>query len=188
VVFLLLREACRVFMFMRLSALAQGGNSIYPVAMNTANSEEGARRLKLLHPLLYIKAELPPFPQEPRELGEQEDYLFCFALDMVQSRSIEPDPATFLGPLCAAGYLAVEHPNSGTQPEDKETLELPAGSYLFAQKRKALDREAVINLTMEVQKDGLWERVQPEEHLYVRYLREEGAAVTQIFRPYRENP
>jgi hypothetical protein len=159
--------------------------------MDTAKNEEGAKRLQLLHPLLYTKAELPPFPQEPRTLREQEEQIFCFALDAVQSRSIEPDSVTFLGPLRAAGYLAASGTrNSGTAApaEGRETLELPAGRYLFAQKREALDREAVINLAMEVQKDGLWERVEPEEHLYVRYLYEEGAAVTQIFRPYREKP
>ncbi|MDR1443300.1 MAG: hypothetical protein LBI94_00295 [Treponema sp.] len=169
-----------------------------------AVNEEGARRLELLRPLLYIKADPFREPQKlwdqelqrPQELREREEWLFCFNLDKALGRSIEPDPAVFLGPLRASGYrdsgpfgsaLPPEGPETADRTPRSETLELPKGRYLFAQKREALGRDAVINLAIEVQKDGLWERLQPEEHLYVRYLYEDGAAVTQIFRPYREN-
>jgi hypothetical protein len=80
-----------------------------------------------------------------------------------------------------------ENPAAGGRTAPGETLELPRGRYLFAQKREALDRDAVIGLAIEVQKDGLWERLEPEENLYVRFLYEDNAAVTQIFRPYQDN-
>lgn len=147
--------------------------------------EEGARRLELLSPLRYHKADLIPFSSGAREGEEGEERLFCFAIDEAQSRRIDPDAGLFLGPLRAAGYLEAA-PNSGTGPAPGgETLELPGGLYLFAQKRETLGKDAVIALAIEVQKDGLWERLPLEARFYVRYLYEEGAALTQIFRPCR---
>jgi hypothetical protein len=64
-------------------------------------------------------------------------------------------------------------------------MELPRGRYLFAQERSFLDREAVLCMAVEMQKDGLWERLCLENRLYLRYLGEEGQAVTQLFRPLR---
>jgi hypothetical protein len=120
--------------------------------------------------------EKPEAAQPPAGMGEG---LFCFAVDAVQGRSIEPDPARFLGALLAAGRLA-------TGPAERAGgLELPAGHYLFAQQREILDREAFIGMAVELQKDGLWERLELGDRLYLRYLSEDGKAVTQAFRPYR---
>jgi hypothetical protein len=150
-----------------------------------AVNEEGARRLELLSPLLYCdRADPDPFSHR---LRGREEWLFRFAIDKTQSQSIEPEAGLFLGPLCAAGYLETG-PDSGAgrgAAFNDETTVLPKGQYLFAQKREALGREAVIALAIEVQKDGLWERLRLEDHFYLRYLYEEDAAVTQIFRPYR---
>ena len=152
----------------------------YPVAVD----EEGARRLELLHPLLYRGGtDLIPF--SPTTRTEQDERLFCFAIDEVQSRCIEPDAGVFLGPLLAAGYLETagqDGAGSRTAPGG-ETVELPRGRYIFAQKRGVLGKSDVIDLAIEVQKDGLWERLRLEAYFYLRYLYEENAAVTQIFRP-----
>lgn len=155
-------------------------------------------RLKLGAPLFYreIPAKLPadsgfaPFQYAIRA-GE---LLFCFDLDPAQSRSIEPDPAALLGLLVFAGQvegdaMQDEAPISGqqgypAQHDRSRRLELPAGNYLFAQERDALNREECIKMAIEVQKDGLWERLVPADRLYVRYLFEDGRAVTQVFRPY----
>jgi hypothetical protein len=161
-----------------------------------AVNEEGARRLELLSPLLYQgRADPDPFSHRPRG---REEWLFRFAIDKAQGQSIEPEAGLFLGPLCAAGRLetgpkdgagpvfggaGAEGPEAGEVPGE---VPLPRGRYLFAQKREALGREAVIDLAIEVQKDGLWERLRLEDHFYLRYLYEEGSAVTQVFRPYRE--
>jgi hypothetical protein len=129
-------------------------------------------RLELRSPLFYrADSALVPFQYEI-EAGE---LLFCFDLDPAQSRSIEPESLSLLGPLVFAG----RHKGApGAQ------LELPAGNYLFAQERDALDEQEFIEMAIEVQKDGLWERLAPADRLYLRYLFEDGRAVTQVFRPY----
>jgi hypothetical protein len=144
-------------------------------------NNEGTKRLELLAPLVYIPdPELLPFPRGETPGGaETAERLFWFALDEAQGRSIEPDPAVFLGPPGAGGYLApAGHRGEG--------LELPRGRYLFAQERGTLDREGVTAMAIEIQKDGLWERLGLEGRVYLRYLYEDGGAVTQVFRPYRE--
>jgi hypothetical protein len=145
--------------------------------------EEGAKRLELLAPLSYIPApELIPFRFETgpqAQDGAGEEFFFCFDINETQGQSIEPDPAAFLGPLIAAGSA----PPSPAYPGG---LELPRGRYLFAQERAALGREEVIQMAVEIQKDGLWERLRLENRLYVRYLYEDGEPVTQIFRPYSD--
>ncbi|GHT69379.1 hypothetical protein FACS1894110_18710 [Spirochaetia bacterium] len=135
-------------------------------------------RLELRSPLFYqADSGLVPFQYEI-DTGE---LLFCFDLDPVQSRSIEPDPVTLLGPLVFAGRLE----RSPVQQQSKSRrLELPAGIYLFAQERNTLDRNEFIEMAIEVQKDGLWERLRPADRLYLRYLFEDGRTVTQVFRPY----
>jgi hypothetical protein len=105
---------------------------------------------------------------------------FCFDIDEAQGQSIEPDPPAFLGPLAAAGSA----PRSPADPGG--SLELPRGRYLFAQERAFLGREEVIRMAVEIQKDGLWERLRLGNRLYVRYLYEDGGPVTQIFRPYSD--
>jgi hypothetical protein len=139
--------------------------------------EEGAKRLELLAPLSYTPApELIPF----RPGAQQgEEFLFCFNIDEVQGQSIEPDPPALLGPLSAAGST----PHSA-YPEGGP--ELPRGRYLFAQERAFLGRDEVIQMAVEIQKDGLWERLRLENRLYVRYLYEDGGVVTQLFRPYSD--
>jgi hypothetical protein len=146
--------------------------------------EEGARRLELLAPLPYIPApDLIPFhdgtgPRVPPG-AEGEEYFFCFNISEAQGQIIEPDPPAFLGPLLAAGFA----PPSGCPGGG---LELPRGRYLFAQERTFLGREEVIRAAVEIQKDGLWERLCLENCLYVRYLYEDGGTVTQLFRPYSD--
>jgi hypothetical protein len=139
--------------------------------------QEGARRLELLAPLFYSPArELIPFrPETEARIEGGEEMLFRFALDGVQGRSIEPDPAAFLGPLGAAG--------SALSPRRGGGLELPRGRYLFGQERRLLDREEMVFLALEMQKDGLWEGLCLEDRLYLRYLREGGGVVSQLFRP-----
>jgi hypothetical protein len=147
----------------------------YPLAMQ----HEGANRLELRAPLFYNQdPALLPFCPGDVKAGET---LFCFALDGAQGRSIEPDPTAFLGPLLAGGRSAAGGCGGG------EGLELPQGHYLFAQERRdrPLEEDEIILMAIEVQKDGLWERLALEDRLYLRYLHEDGSAVTQIFRPYQ---
>jgi hypothetical protein len=150
---------------------------------------EGANRLELRAPLRYVR-DLSPVPWgSGGDPGKYRERLFCFAIDETQAQSIEPDPAAFLGPLIAGGYEA-----AARSAEGQETIELPQGHYLFAQERRAwssgpppsFERDEVVLMAIEVQKDGLWERLTLEGRLYLRYLYEDGAMVAQVFRPYDE--
>jgi hypothetical protein len=142
-------------------------------------------RLELLAPLIYAEDQEPePFGYAagepgPSGLAAGEERIFLFEIDPAQGCNIEPDPDLFLGPLVFSGRLKGEN-HSG------RVRELPAGRYLFAQEKRLLSREDGIALAIEVQKDGLWERLYPEPWLYFRYLFEDGRNITQVFRPCRD--
>jgi hypothetical protein len=145
---------------------------MYPVIMEDLN----ILRLNLVSPLMYARLEEPvPLPVPGEALPEGEG-LFCFELNPAQAGSIEPEEADYLGPLVFQGSGG-----SGGPP-----VELPAGWYYFAQARRVLNREEILCLALEVQKEALWERQTPEPRLYLRYLSEDGTAVTQVWRPVRE--
>jgi hypothetical protein len=161
-------------------------------------NEPRLTRLDLRSPLFYISSPgLAPFsynadsaangeaPAEDYLLGEQ---LFCFELDPAESLIIEPNRERFLGQLIFAatgpvGETGLACPPAGSDQVQGGIVRLAAGLYLFAQKREALDREACVDLAIEQQKDGLWERYKPQNRLYIRSLFEDGKPVTQIFRP-----
>jgi hypothetical protein len=132
-------------------------------------------RLDLRAPLLYTKTPAPldafdcPSPSE-----EALEFLFCFELDQEQSQSIEPQPDNFLERLVFSG--------KNVQNQNKGDLELPAGLYLFAQRRGIIGREECIDLAIEQQKDGLWEKIKLGNRLFIRLLYEDGSPVTQLFR------
>jgi hypothetical protein len=70
-----------------------------------------------------------------------------------------------------------------------ETVALEKGNYLFCQCRDAdapgaspFAREEWLEMAIEQQKDGLWERYNPGNLLYVRFLFEDGCRVTQVLR------
>jgi hypothetical protein len=138
-------------------------------------------KLKLLAPLVYAEDRaVPPFDDhgEPCTPAAGDDRLFCFETGPGQGGSIEPDPALFLGPLIFSGRAAAD--------QTEKRRELPAGDYLFSQERRILNRDESIYMAIETQKDGLWERLEPESRLYLRFLTEDGKGVTQVFRPYRK--
>jgi len=135
-------------------------------------------RLDLRAPLEYKEVPgLIPFECLPPADGAAQELLFCFDLDREQAERIDPRADCFLGELAFSG--------KGTGGQGKARL--PAGLYLFAQQRRILDRGECIDMALEQQKDGLWERLRLGGRLYIRYLFEDGSPVTQIFRPYSGN-
>ncbi|MDR2102055.1 MAG: hypothetical protein LBP43_05740 [Treponema sp.] len=129
-------------------------------------------KLDLRAPLFYVRdRSLNPFDALPLT-GE---FLFCFEVNTEQGFRIDPQGETYLGSLIDRGRQAPEKP--------AWDLELPRGKYLFAQMRELLSREASVDMAMEIQKEGLWERQQLGARLYLRYLFEDQNPVTQIFRP-----
>ena len=142
-------------------------------------------RLDLRTPLFYEESPgLEPFLygtfSDSADNGEKTlppEQLFCFELDPAQSQSIEPVREQFFGRLLFSGHTP--QPDTPRPP----TIQLPAGIYLFSQKRDALERPACVDMAIEQQKDGLWERHLMQNRLYIRYLFEDGSPVTQFFRP-----
>ncbi|MDR0387064.1 MAG: hypothetical protein LBH57_03415 [Treponema sp.] len=146
-------------------------------------AEFTVKKLILAAPLVYRKDDSLRFPSCGTD---REEVLFRLALDPSQSRSIEPDRAAFPGRLVTAGSPAgrKEEGEGSGNVNAPDLLELPAGTYFFAQVREpALGTETLINMIIEVQQEGLWERFSLDERLYIRRLFEDGRAVVQVFRP-----
>ena len=133
--------------------------------------------LNLCSPLQYVRSENRSAPALNGET------LFCYEVDSVQGGSIEPDRERFLGKLLFTGEKLTETPSGGTG-KTEEFVSLPQGDYLFMQCRSdaVLTPDEWLDLAIEQQKDGLWERNRPGNLLYVRFLFEDGAFVTQVFR------
>jgi len=117
--------------------------------------------LTLLFPIYYTTAESDPFNYKEGD-GEK---LYCFLLNENEYCSFEPDKETLLGPLVFSQAL-------------------PEGNYIFAQKREILSRDEIIDMAVEIQAEGLWQRLKPGKMLYLRYLFEDSKSVTQLYRPY----
>jgi hypothetical protein len=130
-------------------------------------------KLDLRAPLFYVKIEALP-----EKIAEKDEFLLCYDLNSAQSLNIEPDREQFLGALAFAGRKKCD-----SDAVQAEIVSLPAGNYLFTQYRSALNSEERLDLAIEQQKDGLWERHKPKNRLFIRYLFEDGSFVTQFFRP-----
>jgi hypothetical protein len=144
-------------------------------------------RLNLLSPIYYVPVNgLDPFAHR----GGEAENLFCFELNKTQRLSIEPDKKTLLGALVFGGKAAGAAPEkaqfSGSGEAGETLIELPRGNYLFAQKRETLCREGIIGMAVEIQTEGLWQRLKIGETLYLRYLFQGGQGLTQLFRPYSD--
>jgi hypothetical protein len=148
-------------------------------------------KLDLRAPLFYIRDDsLDPFGPSPFT-GE---YLFCFTLTAEQGFRIDPGDVpwdipkgdspggTYLGSLIDRGKRDPS-PEKGSSASCR-SFELPQGKYLFAQVRERLNRKDSIAMAMEIQKEGLWERLVLDSRLYLRYLFEDQSPVTQVFRPF----
>jgi len=130
--------------------------------------------LDLRAPLLYTETSGLDAFNCPTSGEAATEFLFCFELNQEQSQSIEPQPENYLGRLVFSG--------KNIQNQEQGKLELSAGLYLFAQRRGIINREECIALAIEQQKDGLWERINLGNRLFLRFLYEDGSPVTQLFR------
>ena len=130
---------------------------------------------------LHVPLIFPKFDGLPSEFRENEEILLCYELNPAQSRSIEPDRGLLPGSLVFAGRKTGDF-----CPLQEGTVRLPSGNYLFTQCRggqiSTLGADKWLDMAIEQQKDGLWERYKPENRLFVRFLFEDGSPVTQLFR------
>jgi hypothetical protein len=140
--------------------------------------------LTLLSPLYYSAEESDPADCNPFNYREGDgEKLYCFMLNESERSGFEPDKNALLGRLLfSAGAPAC--PPEKAEKTGENLKALPKGKYLFAQKREILSREEIIDMAVEIQAEGLWQRLKPGETLYLRYLFEDSKAVTQLYRPY----
>jgi hypothetical protein len=137
-------------------------------------------KLRLLSPLYYQSVEASARALN-RACGGHEA-LFQFEISPAQAFAIEPDSSAYLGPLIAAGI--------GAATDAAGALILPAGAYFFTQTRSAGQYGAheiaglCTEMAVELQKEGLWERLKLEKTVYFRALWEDGAQVFQALRPF----
>jgi hypothetical protein len=127
----------------------------------------------------------PSFLKYEEHIKKNEEILLCYELNPVQSLSIEPDRDCLLGNMVFIGQKSPATLNGRTEETDENNLvSLPQGNYLFTQRRAetVLSQDEWLDMAIEQQKDGLWEREKPKNLLYVRFLNEDEAFVTQIFR------
>ena len=138
----------------------------------------------LCAPLNYSKIE-----NLPAEIHENDEFLLLYELDPAQSCSIEPARELILDKLIAIGQKTPDSPNKCSDGLPDTDIILPAGKYLFTQRRSSsamLKHEEWLDMAIEQQKDGLWERYKLKSRLCVRFLYEDGLFVTQLFRPCPE--
>ena len=159
-------------------------------------------RLKLVSPVCYVPIN-EPNPLDCHEgksspmdgnSGESngarlKEKLYCFELEETQYLSIEPDGEKLMGRLVFSGEAGKNEHGDGKSSGEVSLpweVKLPVGDYLFLQKHELLSREEIIALAIEIQQEGLWQRLVPGKLLYLRYLYEDGHAVTQLLRPFTE--
>ena len=136
-------------------------------------------RLNLASPLFYV----PDTGADPFNHLKNGEMLFCFELDEAQYLSFEPNKEKLLNSLIFSGET-VESNTTETFGEGETFLELPQGNYFFAQEKRLLNQEEIIDMAVEIQLEVLWQRFKPGRKLFLRYLFEDGNWVTQLFRPY----
>ena len=135
-------------------------------------------RLNLISPVYVMPVDgLEPFAN-PAECFDNNnscvDRIFCFELNEAERLAFEPDQNKLLGKLIFGGV-------SG--PGELK-LQIPGGNYLFAQKKEVLNKDQIADLAVEIQMEALWQRLEPGEKLYLRYLFEDNSWVTQLYRPW----
>jgi len=128
--------------------------------------------LDLRAPFIYIGN----LGKDPFGLPDYEEEMACFSIEGDTAQSIEPVAEHYLGPLLFTGSKAAE------TSESKDYI-IPKGLYLFAQIREAPQRDLFTTMAIEVQKEGLWRRLEMENRVFMRILKEDDSLVTQVLRP-----
>ena len=152
----------------------------------------------LCTPLQYNKSECQDPSLLKYEKLENEEIILCYEVNPIQGCSIEPERDYFLGKLMFIGQKLPESKvasassaTNGTDETERNNLvSLPQGNYLFTQCRSntVLSSDEWLDLAIEQQKDGLWERNKLLNLLYIRFLFEDGSFVTQVFRTVKIAP
>ena len=136
--------------------------------------------LSLLSAIYYVPCDFFKYEESiiTDYIEKDKEMLFCYELNESEAKKFEPDKKFFPGTLIFTGKAL------NSDKPGKSTFELKKGSYLFSQIPELLNMEDIIELAMEVQNEGLWQRLKLLNFYYVRFLFEDGRGVTQIWRPY----
>jgi hypothetical protein len=150
-------------------------------------------RLNLVQPLRYLRDDrLNPFDGSASALPAGGwEVMFNMIIDSARGQSFDARPGSrYFAALIHAGRAPLEEaplPSasgaSATGEAAQETLCLPSGLYFFTQAREFLYEADLTGMALELQKEGLWQRLALENRIYIRYLYEDSSAVTQLFRP-----
>ena len=139
-------------------------------------------RFHLIQPLIFEPCVLDPWSPP-----ETDETFFCFEIDSSQNNEFEPEINYFPGKLIFAGKNSGKASGRALNGEPHgQVHELPSGDYVFSQLRSnfAFDKNEIIDLAMEVQQEGLWQRLKLGSRFYLRYIFEDNGMAAQILRPY----
>lgn len=148
----------------------------FPKNMYNRRMKSEIKLLNLLNPLFYISETMSDAFVNPINIEK----LFCYEIANPAALEFEPDRNFFPGTLIFSGRTA------GNDKTGSPVPALKPGKYLFTQVREILEKDEIIDLIIDVQQEGLWQRLIPEKIYFIRYVYEDGCPVTQIFRPYSE--
>lgn len=129
--------------------------------------------LDLRAPFFYSKIPVA----DPFAVLDSREQVVCFSLPDTSAFTIEPEPENYLGPIVFAGVQSGESKTS--------ECSIPQGFYLFAQVREHPQKELFTAMAIEVQKEGLWRRLDLEPLVFLRVLKEDDELVTQVLRPIK---
>jgi hypothetical protein len=144
-------------------------------------------KLHLQSPIYYIPDNDLNYRFFSREMvptdtaAVSREYLFGFEIAPGEYLNIEPEAGAFLGEPFFRGYTGPTP--SGDQCPAAALFTLEAGQYLFMQSQEAMDWEGILDMALEIQKEGLWEGFALDRRLFLRYVFEDGSMVTQVWRP-----
>ncbi|MDR1909231.1 MAG: hypothetical protein LBQ35_04890 [Spirochaetaceae bacterium] len=153
-------------------------------------------RLNLVQPLRYLRDDsLNPFDGSVSALPAGGwEVMFNMIIDSERGQNFDAPPGNrYFAALINAGRAPLEemsrpaesgaaHPVPA-ETEAQEALYLPSGLYFFTQTREFLHEADLTDMALELQREGLWQRLEMENRIYIRYLYEDSSAVTQLFRP-----
>jgi hypothetical protein len=131
--------------------------------------------LELYRMFTYVKDNtLDPFSIESVKEADGER-LFLFAVDAEQLKKSGSDAGCFAR-LIEAGFELYDG-------EIHDEIALPRGKYYFTQERALLQKDAIVTMAGAIAEFAGHDGHKLENKLYLRYVYEDGSAVTQLFWP-----
>jgi hypothetical protein len=133
----------------------------------------GVVHIELYRTITYVKDDsLDPFAVEPVKEADAE-MLFVFAPD---APDVGGGGGKYFARLLEAGFELFDG-------EIHDEIALERGKYYFIQERAFLKKDAIVNMARAIENFARNEKHKLVNKLYLRYVYEDGSAVTQLFWP-----